>query len=155
MKLTSKAFAEGGEIPQVYTCDGANKVPPLSWEGVPAHAKTLALVMDDPDIPDSVKESRKIEKFDHWVAYNMAPSLAAIEEGIEPDGALGLNSAGKLGYTGPCPPDREHRYFFKLYALDLAPTLPASLTREALEKAMEGHIIEQTQLIGRYERIKK
>ena len=152
LTLASTAFEPNGLIPSKYTCDGDNTIPPLSIGGVPENAATLVLIMDDPDIPESVKQSRGIEVFDHWVAFNIPPQTKAINEGEEPDAVLGNNGAGRKGYTGPCPPDREHRYFFKLYALDTTLTLPEGSTKAQVEAAMEGHILARAELIGRYER---
>lgn len=151
----SSAFEEGGKIPSKYTCDGDNLSMPLSWSEVPKEAESLVLIVDDPDIPDFVKKDRGIEVFDHWVIFNIPPEVTEISENSVPDGAsLGVNSAGQNKYTGPCPPDREHRYFFKLYALDTMLSLPKSSTKKEVEEAMVGHIIEQAGLIGKYERIK-
>ena len=152
LKLTSTAFDADGSIPSVYTCDGENKIPPLAISDVPVGTRSLVLIMDDPDIPDSVKQSRGIDTFDHWVVFNIPPETTEIVEGEEPEAVLGNNSAGKPGYYGPCPPDREHRYFFKLYALDSTLSLPGGSTRAEVEAAMEGHILGQTELIGTYNR---
>jgi len=111
--------------------------------------------MDDPDIPDFVKQSRGIEVFDHWVVFNLQPTTndqLLIEEGVEPKGVAGVNSVGENKYTGPCPPDGEHRYFFKAYALDSTLSLNAGSSKTEVEKAMEGHIIEKAELVGKYER---
>jgi len=108
--------------------------------------------MDDPDIPASVKASMGIEVFDHWVVFNI-PVIKIIFEGTEPDGVLGKNSAGELGYKGPCPPDKEHRYFFKVYALDSKLDLPEGSTKAEVEAAMKGHIMANAELIGRYNKI--
>ncbi|MBI4086448.1 YbhB/YbcL family Raf kinase inhibitor-like protein [Candidatus Kaiserbacteria bacterium] len=153
LTLTSPVFAEGGTIPSRCTCEGKNINPELRIEGVPEGAVSLALLMDDPDIPESVKQSRDIDVFDHWVAFNMPPDTAVIAEGATPPGVEGRNSAGESGYKGPCPPDREHRYFFKLYALDRTLDLNASATKADVEKAMEGHVVEETQLMGVYEKV--
>jgi len=151
MKISSPAFEEGGKIPSKFTCDGENVSPQLDISEVP-DAKVLVLIMDDPDIPDFVKEKRGIEVFDHWVLFNIAPT-SQIAEGTAP-GKQGNNSAGNAKYTGPCPPDKEHRYFWKLYALDTELDLPEGSTKAEVEKAMEGHIVEQAQLMGKYERVK-
>src|SRR4051812_48295460 len=112
MKLTSAAFSEGGTIPPQYSCDGANKHPPLSFEGVPAETKSLALTMDDPDVPKSLMPSGV---FDHWVVFNIPPKTTGVSEIDESlAGTYGSNGRGNQAYTGPCPPDREHRYFFRL-----------------------------------------
>jgi len=147
MKISSPAFAEGQSIPKKYTCDGNDTSPPLAFAGVPPRAKSLALVMDDPDAPGGV--------FDHWVVWNIPPETLTVAEGKEPKGVNGRTSFRKNGYGGPCPPDREHRYFFKLYALDTTLNLPASATKRDLEKAMQGHIVDQAQLMGKYDRPRK
>ncbi|MFO7965856.1 MAG: YbhB/YbcL family Raf kinase inhibitor-like protein [Desulfobacterales bacterium] len=149
MKLTSSAFEHDGKIPSKYTCDGENISPPLSVEDVPAAAKSLALIMEDPDVPKNLKEDGM---WDHWVVFNIPAATRAIPEGEEPKGAAGLGTNGQPGYFGPCPPDREHRYFFKLFALDDDLDLPEKSTKAQLENAMSGHIIEKTELMGRYER---
>lgn len=151
MKITSSVFKEKESIPSVYTCDGRNINPPLSWEGVPPGTKSLALIMDDPDVP---KTLRPDGMFVHWVVFNIPPDLTTIEEGKEPKGTAGANSRGQGGYTGPCPPDREHRYFFKLYALDTLLDLPTTTNKETLLSAMNKHIISSAELIGLYERKK-
>jgi hypothetical protein len=152
LTLTSGSFVDGGTIPSRYTCDGENLIPPLEISGVPEKTASLVLIMDDPDIPYFVKEERGIEVFDHWVLFNLKPTIRSIEEGIQPEGGSGVNSAGNSVYTGPCPPDGEHRYFFKLYALDTVLTLPERSTKKEVEDAMDSHIIEETQLLGRYKR---
>jgi len=152
MKLTSPAFNEGGKIPSKYTCEGENKNPELHISGVPIGAKSLVLIMDDPDVPAFV---RKDQMFDHWVVFNIPPSTIKIAEGVEPRGTPGKNTAGGLHYFGPCPPDREHRYFFKLYALDCELTLYKGASKKEVENAINGHILAQTQLMGKYEKHKK
>lgn len=155
MKLTSSAFQHNGTIPSKYTCDGQNISPPLRIEGVPSNAKSLVLIMDDPDIPAEVKQSRGIQVFDHWVLFNIAPTTSSIKENSSV-GTSGKNGRGESQYTGPCPPPqyepKEHRYFFKLYALDSTLNLKEGATKNEVEKAMSGHIIAQTELIGRYQR---
>ncbi len=152
LTLASSAFAENSLIPAEYTCDGTNLVPPLTISNVPNDAQSLVLIMDDPDIPESVKQSRGIDVFDHWVVFNIQPTTTNVREGVEPPGVLGNNGAGKSGYIGPCPPDKEHRYFFKLYALDTMITLKPGASKSEVEQAMAGHIIAQTQLVARYDR---
>ncbi len=152
MNISSPEFKNGEAIPSKFTCDGLNINPEFRISGVPAGAKSLALIMDDPDIPEAVKTRLGINVFDHWVAFNIPPAISAISEKTEPEGTSGANSSGKAGYTGPCPPDREHRYFIKLYALDTMLNLPAKSSRQDVEKAMYGHILEQTELIGTYKR---
>lgn len=144
MKLTSPAFANNDIIPSEFTCDGADASPPLIISDVPSNAKSLALVMDDPDAP--------VGTWDHWVVFNIAPTTKEIPKGKEPKGADGRNSWGRTGYGGPCPPSGTHRYFFKLYALDTILNLPEGATKKDLEKAMQGHIIAQAQLMGMYKR---
>ena len=150
MKLTSTAFKDGEAIPRGYTCDGANVSPPLEWSGVPKSAKTFALITDDPDAPSGT--------FVHWVLYNLpAEGLGLIEntpmtETLRGGGMQGKNDFGKIGYGGPCPPSGTHRYFFKLYALDSELALKPGATKAELEKAVEGHITGQAQLIGTYSR---
>jgi len=147
MTLTSDTFVHDALIPSKYTCDGDNSNPPLEWSGVPEGARSLVLIMDD---PDAVKPAGKV--WDHWVVFNMNPQTRSVEQGIEPNGVLGVNSGGGLGYQGPCPPDGEHRYVFKLYALDTTLDLTEGATKAHVEQAMEGHVLAQGELIGRYVR---
>jgi Raf kinase inhibitor-like YbhB/YbcL family protein len=151
MQLISQKFQNGGKIPSQYTCDGENINPPLEIDGVPSNAKSLVLIIDDPDVPEFVRKDRM---FVHWVVYDMPPDVEIIEENSTPPGNIGLNTRGKAVYFGPCPPDREHRYFFKLYALDKLLNLPAGAAKQEVEKAMAGHIVASTELMGRYERQK-
>lgn len=146
MKLTSPTFHEGGIIPSIHTCEGQNLPPPLVAAHVPQSAKSLVLIMDDPDVPPSVRSDRM---YDHWVLFNIDPATTNIDEN---SGTAGKNTNGENEYIGPCPPDREHRYFFKLYALDKKLDLIEGATKKEVEKAMQGHIIAQCQLIGRYEK---
>jgi hypothetical protein len=147
MQLTSPAFKEGGSIPSKFTCDGEGINPELSISGIPSNAKTLVLIMDDPDVPESVRKDRM---WDHWVVFNIPPTTTKIPESSPPFGTPGKNTDGGLTYQGPCPPDREHRYFFKLYALDCSLSLPQGATKTEVEQAMKGHILQQSQLMGRY-----
>ncbi|MBI2810782.1 MAG: YbhB/YbcL family Raf kinase inhibitor-like protein [Candidatus Melainabacteria bacterium] len=147
MNLTSPAFKEGGKIPTQYTCQGQNTNPELEISGVPSNAKSLVLILDDPDVPAFV---RKEKMWDHWVVFNIPPSTTKISASSQPPGTLGKNTSGKLAYEGPCPPDREHRYFFKLYALDVILPISKGATKADVEKAMQGHILSQAQLMGRY-----
>jgi len=149
--LASSAFREGARIPRQYTCDDDDLSPPLAWTEAPAGTQSLALIMDDPDAP--------MGTWVHWVLYNLPPSVRTLTEGLPRDaklqlGALqGVNDFGRHGYGGPCPPPGPaHRYFFKLYALKTRLTLPPKTTKAQLERAMEGYILAQTQLIGRYQR---
>jgi len=150
--LTSQAFRDGGEIPARYTCKGADVSPPLAWSGVPSLARSLVLIVDDPDAPDPAAPRMT---WVHWLLYNIPPAAGSLEEGIAADklpaGTLeGTNDFRKTGYGGPCPPIGRHRYFFKLYALDtMLPDLhrPA---RGALERAMKDHVIAHAQLVGTF-----
>ena len=156
LTLSSAAFQAAGSIPARFTCDGEKINPPLSISGVPENAKSLVLIMDDPDVPKALKQDGV---FDHWVLFNLPAGRQAfdIEEGKIPEGATeGINSSGKLGYASPCPPAQyepsEHRYVFKLYALDAERSLSAGASKADVEKAMEGRIIAETQLVGKYKR---
>jgi Raf kinase inhibitor-like YbhB/YbcL family protein len=154
LSLTSPAFAAGQPMPKKYTCEGAEISPPLQWSGVPANAKSLALIVDDPDAPDPKAPQRV---FSHWVMYNIPTTTTSLAEAASgkniPSGAVeGSNDQNRVGYHGPCPPIGRHRYFFKLFALD--DSLPAGqpLTKAALETAMKGHAVAQAELIGTYEK---
>ena len=145
MKISSTAFTEGMAIPRKHTCDGQNVSPQLSWSGVPAGARSLALVMDDPDAPSGT--------FVHWVLFDIPSAFSELSEGVERVGVPGANGARKVGYSGPCPPrGPAHRYFFKLYALDKTLGLSPGASKEALESAMQGHLLDSDQLMGRYSR---
>ncbi len=144
MKLTSDAFENKGDIPSDYTCDASDISPQLSIEDVPENAKSFALIMDDPDAP--------MGTFVHWVVWNIPTDTREIPKSTEPNGIQGKTDFGKQGYGGPCPPSGTHRYFFKLYALDTELDLPEGSTKEDLEAAMQGHILEETQLMGNYKR---
>ena len=151
MQLTSTAFTEGAAIPAKYTCDATNVSPPLKWSGVPAGAKSVALIVDDPDAPSGI--------WLHWILYDLPPATIELPEDLPKsqyaaDGAKqGLNDFQHLGYGGPCPPrGKPHRYFFKLYALDALLDLTPGATKKDLERAMEKHILAQAQLMGTYQR---
>ena len=150
MDIKSSAFAVGGVIPIKYTCEGDNVNMPLEFSDVPGEAKSLVMLMDDPDVPKNLKPDGM---FDHWVIYNMPPETRSILENSEPPGLEGKHGAGNQGYTGPCPPDREHRYFFKLYALDAMLDIPAGPTKADVEAAMQGHILDQAELMARYTKL--
>lgn len=152
LTLTSPAFNNGERIPAQYTCDGENVSIPLHIEGIPEGTQSLVLVMDDPDIPESVKESLGVEKVDHWVVYNIPPETTDIASG-DVVGTLGKNTRGAAAYRGPCPPDREHRYFFRLYAISGTLSFIDVPTLYEVEEAAKGMMIEQATLMGRYERI--
>jgi Raf kinase inhibitor-like YbhB/YbcL family protein len=148
--ITKAAFEEGGMIPRKYTCDGDDVSPPLAWTGVPGEAKTLALICDDPDAP--------VGTWVHWVLFNLPRNTQELHQAIPPEKELkngakqGRNDFGNIGYGGPCPPAGTHRYYFKLYALDTALNLTAGATKAELLKAMEGHILAQGQIMGKYRR---
>jgi len=150
IKITSPAFEEGGLIPAKYTCDGADVSPPLQWQGVPEGAQSIALISDDPDAP--------VGTWVHWVVYNLSADTKELAENIPADETLasgakqGMTDFRRIGYGGPCPPGGTHRYFFKIYALETKLDLPAGAKKTDLLKAMEGHIIGQGQLIGKYKR---
>lgn len=148
MRLSSGAFAHEGNIPSRHTCDGTNVSPPLSISDVPEGAKSLAIIMEDPDVPTTVRPDGM---WDHWVVWNIASDTREIAENVAP-GVTGANTGGKNAYTGPCPPDREHRYFFKLFALNTELALSPGATKADLLSAIEGHILTTAELMGRYER---
>ncbi|WP_206996336.1 YbhB/YbcL family Raf kinase inhibitor-like protein [Trinickia mobilis] len=154
LTLTSQAFQPGGEIPTRHTCQGADVSPPLAWSGVPANAKSLALIVDDPDAPDPA--APKVV-WVHWVLYNVPASASGLPEGAGggalPAGALqGANDWQRAQYNGPCPPIGRHRYFVKLYALDTVLPDLGKPNKAALEKAMKGHILAHGELVGTYQK---
>jgi hypothetical protein len=156
LTITSPAFADGSSIPSVYTCDGKDIPPPLQWSGVPEQARSLVLIVDDPDAPDP-RAPRMT--WVHWVLFNIPPDATGLPEGVRPadlpEGTKeGISSRGKPGYGGPCPPIGRHRYFHKLYALDTVLTGLENPTKAQLEKAMEGHIIARAELVGTYQKAK-
>lgn len=148
--ITSAAFPDAGMIPKEYTCDGRNISPPLSWDGVPEGAGSLAIICDDPDAPAGT--------WVHWVLFNLPATVNELPQGIPPDEVLangarqGMNDFRKFGYGGPCPPGGTHRYYFKIYALNTELTQGPGITKAELLKAMKGHILAQGQLMGRYKR---
>src|SRR5262245_9053959 len=148
LQITSPAFDNNGSIPSKYTCEGPGPNPALQFSGVPAKAKSLALIVEDPDVPRNLKADGM---FDHWVLWDIDPASKGIAEGA---GKNGSTEGGTAGYMGPCPPDREHRYFFKLFALDTKLTGVKISGKKDLEKAMQGHILEQAQLVGKYNKSK-
>ena len=156
LKVASSAFEQGGSIPTKYTCEGDDISPPLSWSGVPATARSVAMIVDDPDAPDPAKPQRV---YVHWVVYNIPTKTTSLAENASKSalsgGAVqGKNDWGNTGYGGPCPPIGRHRYFFKLYALDATLNL-RNATKADLEKAMKGHIVESGELMGTYQKAKK
>jgi len=138
-------------VPVKYTCDGADVSPTISWSGAPAGTKSFVIIFDDPDISPAGRERLGIEVFDHWVLYNIPPDETSIPEGASA-GTTGLNSLGEAKYMGPCPPDKEHRYFLKLYALDTMLSLPAGATKAQVEESMKRHILTTAQVMARYVR---
>ncbi|SPN73989.1 hypothetical protein,putative kinase inhibitor protein,Phospholipid-binding protein,Raf kinase inhibitor-like protein, YbhB/YbcL family,Phosphatidylethanolamine-binding protein [Chlamydia serpentis] len=149
MQLLSPAFAYGRAIPKKYTCQGEGISPPLTFVDVPSAANSLALIVEDPDVP---KEIRSDGLWIHWIVYNLSTTITNLAEGAEIFAVQGLNSSGKAAYEGPCPPDRQHRYFFTLFALDIVLPEEENVTRNQLYEAMEHHIIEQAELMGTYEK---
>ncbi len=153
MVLTSTTFEDGGEIPEIYTCDGKDISPPLRWEGVPAGTKSLALIVDDPDAPDPAAPKMT---WIHWILYNIPADANGLPEDardseLRPGTLPGSNSWGRTGYGGPCPPIGRHRYFFKLYALDtVLPDLGRPEKAELL-RAMQGHVLAEAVLMGTYQ----
>lgn len=143
MEISSSAFEHNEPIPSQYTCDADDVSPPLTIVDVPAEAKSLGLIVDDPDAPGKT--------WSHWVVWNIDPKTTEISEGIAP-GTEGTTDFERTGWGGPCPPSGTHRYFFKLYALNVEVDLDETATKADLEAAMEGHIIDQAELIGTYER---
>ncbi|HFD86589.1 MAG TPA: YbhB/YbcL family Raf kinase inhibitor-like protein [Gammaproteobacteria bacterium] len=151
--ITSTAFSEGNEIPSEYTCDGKDISPSLSWTGVPAEAKSLVLIVDDPDAPDPAAPKMT---WIHWLLYNLPAETGGLSEAAgnsePPAGVLqGLNSWNRTGYGGPCPPIGRHRYFFKLYALDTDLPDLGHPDIDKLRAAMQGHVLEESILIGTYQ----
>lgn len=149
LSISSPAFDNNGTIPPLYTCDGKNISPQLFFSGIPTGAKSLALTMEDPDVPHAIRADGM---WNHWVVWNIPSDTTGVGEGSVPPGEVGINTRGNAAYGAPCPPDREHRYIFTLYALDSMLSLNAGATKEELLKALAPHIVEKAQLIGRYSR---
>jgi hypothetical protein len=149
LRLTSSAFQAGGLIPSKFTCDGEGVNPTLTFSGAPTKTQSFVLIMDDPDVPKTLIPSGV---FDHWLIWDLPADSKGFAEG---EGKGGISGMRRPGYMGPCPPDREHRYFFKLYALDTRLGDVKITSKKELEAAMEGHILERAELMGRYERVKK
>mgnify|MGYP006272231409 CR=1 FL=1 len=150
MKLTSSAFSEGEPIPKSYSCDGADMSPQLSWEEVPAGTESFALIADDPDAP--------VGTWVHWVIYDIPGEKRELQENypkqeVDSDGSRqGLNDFRRIGYGGPCPPGGKHRYFFTLYALSTTLDLDSGLSKAEILEKMEGHVLDQAELMGTYNR---
>ncbi|MCZ7566953.1 MAG: YbhB/YbcL family Raf kinase inhibitor-like protein [Burkholderiales bacterium] len=152
LALSSPAFAHGGEIPRKHTCEGQDVSPPLAWASVPASAKSLVLIVDDPDAPDPAAPKTT---WVHWVLYDVPPAATGLAEGVRrlPMGTReGVNDWKRTGYGGPCPPIGRHRYCHKLYALDAALGDLGQPSKAQLEAAMKGHVLAQTELIGTYQK---
>jgi Raf kinase inhibitor-like YbhB/YbcL family protein len=149
MKIVSPAFEFNKAIPAKYTCDGENINPPLIFSDVPKISKSLVLIMEDPDVPTSIRPDGM---WDHWVMFNISSVTQEVVEGREPAGVPGKNTGGNLSYSGPCPPDREHRYYFKIFALDTLLDIPAGVTKQDVIRAMDTHILDSAELVGRYVR---
>ena len=156
MSLSSPAFAPGGEIPALFTCEGQDLSPALDWTGVPETAKSLVLIVDDPDAPDPAAPRTT---WVHWVLYNLPPAARGLPQGVAP-AALpagtkeGTNDWRRTGYGGPCPPIGRHRYFHKLYALDTVLPDLGPATKAQVEAAMKGHVIAHAELVGTYQKRK-
>jgi len=144
MELSSVDFTHNTSIPKEFTCQGKDINPTLAIKNTPEQAKSLALIVDDPDAPGGM--------WVHWVVFNIPPNTAMIQKNSIP-GIQGVNDFRRQNYGGPCPPSGTHRYFFKLYALDQMLELKAGINKRQLEKAMEGHILQQSELIGLYKKI--
>ncbi len=151
MEIRSSEFKEGSSIPSKYTCDNIDVSPPLEWSQVPAGVKTFALICDDPDAPGAT--------WVHWVIFNIPGNLRELRENIPATETLqngakqGKNDFGKIGYGGPCPPGGTHRYYFKLYALDRDLDSKPGITKKDLLKSIEGHILDEVHLMGRYRKL--
>ncbi len=150
IKLESSAFKESEMIPSQYTCDGKNISTPIKWSGIPEGTKSIALITDDPDAP--------MGDWVHWIIYNIPPTINHLEENIPHDKKLkngtiqGINDFRKNGYGGPCPPSGTHRYYFKIYALDLILEENSNMTKRMLLDKMKNHILAEGQLMGKYKR---
>jgi Raf kinase inhibitor-like YbhB/YbcL family protein len=152
LTLTSPAFAEGAAIPRKHTCEGDDVSPAFEWSGLPAGTRSLVLIVDDPDAPDPAKPQRV---WVHWVLYNLPPDTTGLPEDVDteelPEGTgVGVNDWGRADFGGPCPPIGRHRYFHKLYALDVRLEGLRSPTKAAIETAMRGHVLGEATLIGTY-----
>jgi Raf kinase inhibitor-like YbhB/YbcL family protein len=156
MNLTSTAFAHDGVIPTQHTCEGRDVSPQLAWTAPPPGTKSLVLIVDDPDAPDPAAPKMT---WVHWLLYNISPEISELGQGIAPHelphGVLeGTNDWQRTGYGGPCPPIGSHRYFHKLYALDIVLPDLGKPTKAVLEAAMQGHILAKTELVGTYQKAK-
>lgn len=148
MEIKSTAFQNNTLMDKKYTCNGENINPPLEFIDIPQETKSLVLIMEDPDVPFQVREDRM---WNHWIKFNIPPETVFVPEMSEPDGRFGMGTEGNGNYYGPCPPDGEHRYFFKLYALNEMLDLDNGATKEEIEEAMKGKVLDKAELIGLYE----
>jgi hypothetical protein len=151
LKFSTPAFAAGAQIPRKHTCDGADVSPPLVWSDAPEKTRTFALIVDDPDAPSGT--------WVHWVLWDIPSAETGLPENVPKQDALpngarqGRNDFRRIGYGGPCPPrGPDHRYFFKLYALDTKLNLKSGASKSELESAMQGHVLEKVELMGKYHR---
>jgi len=150
IKIKSSAFEEDSMIPSKYTCDGSNISPPLEFSNIPNNTKSITIICDDPDAPMGI--------WVHWVLFDLSANIKNLDENIPRDKVLsngakqGINSGKRIGYDGPCPPSGTHRYYFKIYALDTKINLGSGISKQELENAMRGHILDQGQLMGKYKR---
>jgi len=150
MQITSSAFTEGSMIPAKYTCDGQDISPHLEWKDVPAGTKSFALIADDPDAP--------VGTWVHWVVFNIPSNVTTLAENVKPEKEYkngmrqGSNDWPKIGYGGPCPPSGTHRYYFKIYALDITLGIKPGATKTQVLNAMKGHVLTEAQLMGKYKR---
>ena len=150
IEVRSSSFGEGDRIPVDFTCEGADMSPPIEWSGIPAHARSLAIIVEDPDAPAG--------NWTHWLVYDLPPDLKQLPAEIPTGGRLSIGGSqgrtdfGKTGYRGPCPPKGEHRYFFKVYALDAMLLLKPGVSKKELFQAMRGHILAEGALMGKYDR---
>ena len=153
-ELTSTAFANGGEIPSKYTCEGRDVSPALAWRGAPSGTQSFVLIVDDPDAPDPAAPKMT---WVHWVVFNLPAATTGLPEdagaaGLPAATVVGLNDWKKASYGGPCPPIGRHRYFHKLYALDAPLTLDGGATKSQVEAAMRGHVLGSVELVGTYQK---
>lgn len=147
MRITSPKFKQGEKIPKLYTCEGYDWNPPVEFHDVPKEAKSLVLIMEDPDVPEEIMPEKL---WVHWIVYEIPPDCKGIPEHSSPPGIHGRGTNSRTAYMGPCPPDREHRYFFHLFALDIMPDWEKGLIKDEVIKKMEGHILEKAELMATY-----
>lgn len=149
LHVRSPAFNHEQSIPSKYTCDGENISPPIAFEEIPEDTVSLALIVEDPDVPTHIRDDGM---WNHWVLFNIPPETTRIGEGESPQATQGITTSQTLEYQGPCPPDGMHRYYFKVFALDTILRLPEGTEKESVLEAMEGHILAEAELMGTYTR---